>query len=125
MGIRATNKSIFVTFSQEGIHKYPEAGINPELQDVSFLQFPHRHIFKFKVEISVTSDNREIEFIQFKRWLLQLYSTCSLELNNKSCEMMCNDLLETILKVYPGRSIKIEISEDGENGAIVEYVKEI
>jgi hypothetical protein len=36
--------------------------------------------------------------------------------------MMSDDLFDQIVTKYPGRDIKIEISEDGENGALIEYV---
>ena len=73
---------IWVTFKKEGIHKYPAALEDPALAtgdeyDVSFLGYPHRHQFHFRVAIK-----------------------------------------------YPGRDIKIEISEDGENGALIEYVSQ-
>ena len=63
---------IWVTFKKEGIHKYPAALEDPALAtgdeyDVSFLGYPHRHIFHFKVEIEVFHNDRDIEFIQFKR----------------------------------------------------------
>lgn len=117
---------IWVTFRKEGIHKYPVAATDPALAtgdeyDVSFLGYPHRHIFHFKVWISVVHDDRDIEFIQFKRWLENLYSQAILQLDYKSCEMMSNDLYEEISKKYPGRDIWIEISEDGENGSYTEY----
>ena len=67
-------RMIWVTFRKEGIHKYPAALEDPALAtgdeyDVSFLGYPHRHIFHFKVGITVTHNDRDIEFIQFKRWL--------------------------------------------------------
>ena len=118
----AAKRTIFVTFQKEGIHCYPAAATAPELADVSFLGSPHRHIFHFRVDIEVEHSNRDIEFIQFKRWLEQLYSSGVLELNYKSCEMMAEDLYVQIATRYPERNIKIEISEDGENGAHLEFI---
>tara|TARA_B100000575_G_C22873257_1_gene509361 strand:- start:29 stop:481 length:453 start_codon:yes stop_codon:yes gene_type:complete len=117
---------IWVTFQKEGIHKYPAALDDPTLAtgdeyDVSFLGYPHRHIFHFKVAIKVTHNDRDIEFIQFKRWLEKLYAEKTLELDYKSCEMMSDDLFHKIWEKYPGRQVKIEVSEDGENGALIEY----
>ena len=117
---------IWVTFQKEGIHKYPAALEDPALAtgdeyDVSFLGYPHRHIFHFRVAITVTHNDRDIEFIQFKRWLEKLYSEKTLELDYKSCEMMSDDLFDKISEKYPGRDVKIEVSEDGENGALIEY----
>jgi hypothetical protein len=120
------NKMIWVTFQKEGMHKYPAALTDPALAtgdeyDVSFLGYPHRHIFHFKVWISVTHDDRDIEFIQFKRWLLNLYKDSILSLDFKSCEMMSGDLYDIISKKYPDREVWIEVSEDGENGSFIKY----
>ena len=119
-------KMIWVTFQKEGMHKYPAALDDPKLAtgdeyDVSFLGYPHRHIFHFRVGITVTHNDRDIEFIQFKRWMEKLYAEKTLELDYKSCEMMSDDLYVAITKRYPGRKIEIDVSEDGENGSHAVY----
>jgi hypothetical protein len=119
-------RMIFVTFQKEGIHKYPAAASDFNLAtgdeyDVSFLGTPHRHIFHFNVAIEVFHNDRDIEFIQFKRWLENLYKGGTLELNYKSCEMISDDLYEQIATRYPEREIIITVSEDGENGATIQY----
>lgn len=119
-------RMIWVTFQREGIHKYPAALEDFNLKtddeyDVSFLGYPHRHIFHFKVAIQVTHNDREIEFIQFKRWLENLYGKGTIELNNQSCEMICDSLYEHIASRYPDRDVEITVSEDGENGATLYY----
>ena len=118
--------NIWVTFTKEGIHKYPAALTDPKLAtgdeyDVSFLGYPHRHIFHFKVEIEVFHDDRDIEFIQFKRWMENLYASETLQLDYKSCEMICDDLAEQINNKYPNRKLNITVSEDNENGATCTY----
>tara|TARA_B110000503_G_scaffold43374_1_gene70964 strand:+ start:211 stop:666 length:456 start_codon:yes stop_codon:yes gene_type:complete len=119
-------RTIFVRFQKEGIHKYPAAATDPALAtgdeyDVSFLATPHRHIFHFEVSIEVFHNDRDIEFIQFKRWLENQYSQGILELNYKSCEMISDDLYEIIATRYPDRNIAIQVSEDNENGATIVY----
>jgi hypothetical protein len=119
-------RMIFVTFQKEGIHMYPAAATDPTLAtgdeyDVSFLGTPHRHIFHFNVAIEVFHNDRDIEFIQFKRWLENLYKGGTLELNFKSCEMISDDLYEQIATRYPNRNIEITVSEDNENGATIYY----
>ena len=126
--MKHVNKLIWVTFRKEGIHKYPAALDDPKLAtgdeyDVSFLGYPHRHIFHFKVGIEVFHDDRDIEFIQFKRWLEKLYSDKTLQLNFKSCEMISDVLYAEIIKRYPNRDVEIEVSEDGENGSHAYYHK--
>ena len=120
------DRRIWVTFRKEGVHCYPAAATDPQLAtgdeyDVSFLASPHRHIFHFRVSISVWHNDRDIEFIQFKRWLESLYSDKILELNYKSCEMIADDLYIQIAARYPNRDVHIEVSEDGENGCSIEY----
>lgn len=117
---------IWVTFRKEGIHMYPAAASDPKLKtgdeyDVSFLGTPHRHIFHFKVYIQVFHDDRDIEFIQFKRWLEKCYNDGTLELNHKSCEMISRDLHTVISARYPGREIWLDVSEDGENGCHIKF----
>jgi hypothetical protein len=116
-------RQIWVTWQREGIHMYPAAATDPNLADVSFLASPHRHIFHFRVWIDVFHNDRDVEFIQFKRWCESLYSSDNsvLSLDYKSCEMMADDLYTQIASRYPGRVIHIEVSEDGENGAMIRY----
>jgi hypothetical protein len=123
----SARRMIWVTFRKEGIHLYPAAATDPKLKtddeyDVSFLGTPHRHIFHFTVAIQVFHNDRDIEFIQFKRWLENLYRG-TLELNYRSCEMISDDLFEQIASRYPNRDIEITVAEDGENGATIFYNK--
>jgi hypothetical protein len=129
----AAQRQIWVTFQKEGIHKYPAALTDPALAtgdeyDVSFLGYPHRHIFHFRVWIGVWHNDRDIEFIQFKRWLENLYRLADnnnkntvLSLDFKSCEMIADDLYLQIAARYPGRDVWIEVAEDGENGCLIKY----
>ena len=112
---------IEVTFQKEGIHKYPAAATDPNLADVAFLANPHRHIFHFSVRISVQHNDRDIEFIQFKRWLENLYTNSTLQLDYQSCEMLAEALIVIIADKYPGRDMEVKVFEDGENGAILHY----
>lgn len=129
----AAQRQIWVTFQKEGIHKYPAALTDPMLAtgdeyDVSFLGYPHRHIFHFRVWIDVFHNDRDIEFIQFKRWLENLFratgdhnTSSVLSLDFKSCEMIADDLYLQIAGRYPGRSVWVEVAEDGENGCLIKY----
>jgi len=119
-------RKIWVTFRKEGIHRYPAAATDPTLctageYDVSFLANAHRHIFHFRVWIDVFHNDRDIEFIQFKRWLENLYRDGTVELDFKSCEMISDDLYLQIAARYPDRAVWIEVAEDGENGALIKY----
>lgn len=117
---------IWVTFQKEGIHRYPAAATDPKLAtgdwlDVSFLASPHRHIFHFRVEMEVFHDDRDVEFIQFKRILESWYSEKTLSVDFKSCEMIAKDLYDKINNNWPDRAIRIEVSEDNENGCRIYF----
>ena len=119
-------RKIWVTFRKEGIHRYPAAVNDPKLAtgdeyDVSFLGMAHRHIFHFCVWIDVFHNDRDIEFIQFKRWLENLYRDDILSLDHKSCEMIADDLYINIAARDPGRAVWIKVAEDGENGCLIKY----
>ena len=123
---QAAERKIWVTFRKEGIHCYPAAATDPALAtgdeyDVSFLGHPHRHIFQFRVWIDVFHNDRDIEFIQFKRWLENLFDQGIMQLNYKSCEMIADDLYTHIAARYAERAVWIEVAEDGENGCLIKY----
>lgn len=120
---------VYTQFIKEGYHLFPEAATDPRYatggaDDVSHLGVRHFHYFYFKVWVGVNHANRDIEFIQLRRWLESLYAGEALEINYKSCEMLADDLLEVLTAKYPGVAIRIDVSEDNINGALVEYQPE-
>ncbi|QIG70625.1 hypothetical protein EVB91_069 [Rhizobium phage RHph_I1_18] len=116
----AIYRQIWVKFQRAGIHRYPAAATDPKLADVAFLAHPHRHLFHFNVAIQVVHNDRDIEFLQFSKWLNSLYEG-TLELDYKSCEMLSEELINTISERYPGRNVTVTVSEDDENGATLIY----
>lgn len=126
MTLKVKRNRIWITFQKEGIHRYPAAATHASLvtgkwDDVGFLGHEHRHMFHFRVEIDVTHNDRDIEFIQFKRWCERQYNSDILQLDNKSCEMIADDFANAIHAEYPGRCIIVSVAEDNENGAIKHY----
>ena len=119
------NRYIKVSFQKEGIHKFPGADTDPKYatgnwDDVSFLGFPHRHIFHFYVTLGVTHNDRDVEFIQFKRELERLFTKNVVHLDYQSCEMVAENLINYIEEQYPNRAVRVEVYEDNENGGILE-----
>ena len=104
-------KSIWVTTSFEGFHKYDNA---PD--SVAFLRSTHRHIFHVKVYIEVFHNDRDIEFILFKRFIDDIINESLNKLDLGSCEMISDKIHEILSDKYPNRSIRILVSEDNENG---------
>lgn len=112
---------IWVTFRRAGVHKYPAAGVDPQLADSSYLQFEHRHLFYVKINLEVFQDDRCVEYHMLLRWAESLYDGGMLNFDNQSCEMIARALGEKVRAEYPGRWCAVEVSEDGECGSIIEF----
>lgn len=114
------SKSIFCTFQFEGFHRWPEAPYY-----CKFLANLHRHIFHARVEMAVTHDNRDVEFITLKNTLLDRVDEMQKKLGeSRSCEMMCEWFINDIFKRYPECAwVEVEVSEDGENGARIRHTR--
>lgn len=99
---------------KEGLHLWSEAK-----DDIQFLSNEHFHYFHISVKIEVFHNDREIEFIQFRRWLEKNI----VDINYMSCEMIGGYVISTIVEHFPNRDIVVTVSEDGINGAVIEYTK--
>lgn len=108
---------VIVQTQFEGFHNYPEA---PE--EVSFLRFPHRHMFHVTAEIEVVHTDRDLEIIMVKRAIDFYFAET--DFGRTSCEEIALLLQEHLKLKYPlsggfnrDRVVNIEVLEDGENGA--------
>lgn len=99
---------VWVTDQFEGYHRWAAA---PE--EVDFLKEWHRHLFHVKMGVRVTGLDREVEFFMLKRLLDKKLGKYRNEKFEASCEMIATDLLDHFNAEF------VEVSEDGENGAIV------
>lgn len=114
--------SIGIRFEVEGFHNYPDASKNHG-ESVKFLEQTHRHIFKFNCKKRVNHDNRDEEFILLRRKVKQ-YINRKFPVFESGCEcydfgsMSCEMIAKNILKQFDFDSV--EVSEDGENYAVVE-----
>lgn len=55
------------------------------------------------------------------RLYLDLFDSGVLELDHKSCEMIAREVIQELTRIYPGRDMIVEVNEDQENGAILEF----
>lgn len=109
---------IVVKLQVEGIHRWPAAG--DHFPEVEYLSHPHRHIFHIECKKEVFHDDRDVEFILFKREINEYlhrkyfnkkfkYQMC--DFKSMSCEMIARELLEQF------ELVSCSVFEDGENGA--------
>ena len=111
---------ITVRTQYEKIHRYDKA---PE--SVSYLKYPHRHIFHVSVSIQVYFDDREIEFILCKHNIDGFIEKNKDKWEETtSCEMMARYILMFLREEYGDkRGYKVSVFEDNENGATIEEVQ--
>ena len=110
-------KWVYCTVIKEGYHKWEGAKAYPE---VSYLADKHRHLFHYKISVSVEGNDREIEFIMLKHKMEKFISSAFSVDDMGSCESQAERIVEELKVMYPHRDYKVQVSEDGENGSIVE-----
>lgn len=116
-----TQTTIIIRLAVDGMHNFPKAAeLFPE---VAFLADRHRHMFHFIVAKRVFHDDRDVEFIMFKRdilnYLTNQYSdayTRTMEFGAQSCEMLAREILNQFDCEW------VEVWEDNENGARIERI---
>ena len=102
--------TVWCTTSFEGFHCWPDAPA-----EVDFLRVRHRHIFHVKASKQVFHDDRDVEFILLKRSVDRAISDLKKgDVENWSCERWAVELINRV------GLTSCEVSEDGENGALVE-----
>ncbi len=113
---------VYCTLQAEGMHRFPGC----PYAEVPYLKDPHRHMFHIKAFVRASHDNRAVEFICLKHEILSyLYDHYFnsewrlFDFDTMSCEQLAKKL---ITKFDLSRC---EVSEDGENGAIVTVGQEI
>jgi hypothetical protein len=101
--------TIFITTRFEGFHSWPNAP-----SEVAFLRDPHRHIFHVRCWREVTHDDRDVEFILWKREIEKQIGLLADANDTKhwSCERWARAIGERC------GAHSVEVSEDGENGAL-------
>jgi len=116
--IRRTN--IIVKLEVEGIHCWPAA--KEVFPEVGFLSDKHRHTFYITCKKRVSHGDRDVEFIIFKRDILEYLRGEYLDedvrchnFESMSCEMLARELMDKFDLRY------CSVFEDNENGAEIYY----
>lgn len=86
----------------------PRTGINPR-------------IITFKVRISLNHNDQEIEENAFKYFIEGALEEGAIQLTQKTCENICDELYEYIANRYINRDIVITASETGDVGVTISY----
>lgn len=101
---------IWIRFQFEAFHRWKDA---PD--EVAFLRDRHRHLFHVRVEWAVSHTEREREFFIEQRAAQE--AAARLRDEPGSVEWSCETWASRIMEATG--AIRVEVSEDGENGATV------
>lgn len=95
-----------------GFHRWPTPRPGRE-----YLGVRHRHEFWLEAAATVTDDDRQIEFHDFKDELVAAFPGG--EMGDLSCEAMARDVLARLRARFGPAVAWCEVWEDGECGALV------
>lgn len=89
--------------------------------DVSFLKHPHRHMFHVRLEVYVSHEDRDVEFITLKKQLAGYIDEnwVTSPAFQASCEMIAEDICSHFSNKLGYAVHSCTVSEDGENGGTV------
>lgn len=111
-----TRTQIITRLRVEAIHCWPGC----DIPEVDFLKYPHRHVFHIEARKTVSHDDRDIEIIRLghdiRRMLFDLYFDDRLQQHDFG-SASCEEIARLILRSFELDSC--EVTEDGENGAII------
>jgi hypothetical protein len=109
------SSTVIVSHRVVGFHHWSGA---PD--EVAYLRNLHRHLFLFLVAWPVHHDNRQIEFHTAQAWIKKLYDE-PMHFGASSCEMLAHQLYDGLRNAGHPAPCWIEVWEDQENGARVEF----
>jgi len=110
---------IIVRLQVDGIHCWPAA--KEVFPEVAFLSDPHRHVFHIEAKKEVFHDDRDVEFVMFKRDILDYLRAFYYRSQKRAHDfgaMSCEKIAKDIQKQFDCKSVTVW--EDLENGATVE-----
>lgn len=116
--------AVFCNFQIEGVHK-SDFAYAPE-----FERHPHRHMFHFKVTLNAAGDDAE-ELIS----PMKLRAMCLDQFKSEHSQpyyfvawsslQIADWLAGALWEAFGGRGVRVDVAEDGENGATVTYGQHI
>ena len=106
-------KQILISTQFPGFHHWPSA---PEKYE--YLSNVHRHMFHVKAALTVTHNNRDIEFIDLRDRITRHVHSWDINHQDESVDWSCEHIAELLLLEFD--LDWCEVWEDNENGARIE-----
>lgn len=112
------------------VHRWPAAATNGARHN--YLAHPHRHEFHVQVTVEQFHDDRDLEFLELKDVVERSLPVPIPggpypipDISATSCETLCQRFADAVEQagLADGRRVVVSVSEDGENGAVVEFLR--
>lgn len=118
--MNVTDRKMTVRFQVPGFHRTPEA---TGARD--YLTHPHRHLFHVELTVDLDHDDTDIQLhdlLDVARVSLGTIESdgAARAFGHASCEQLALLVIAFVADVYPGRSWRCSVLEDGEAGATME-----
>lgn len=120
---QVSRRTVIATVAVHGFHAWKDAP-----PSVSYLASRHRHIFTIKAFFPVGHDDRDVEFHIAQGWITSILDDAypkqsgGYDFFNASCETIAR-VVHDELKEQGVFTSAVEVWEDNENGARVEFVQ--
>lgn len=102
-----TDRTITVTWSTDGYHRWPDA---PPPRN--YLEARHRHRFGMSVTIPVDHDDRAVEFHDLLDFAAALFPAGT-DFGTRSCEAIAAEIAGHVLERFPPAWVAVTVNEDG------------
>lgn len=108
--------AVWARLDLPGMHRWPFAPPHR-----AYLASPHRHLFRVTAEVAVGHDDRQVEFHDLHDMIRAWWGTAEgiRDCGTASCERMARELAAYLDAQHGLRVTRVEVSEDGEAGAVV------
>ena len=105
--------TVWASAALPGFHRWPDAPPQRE-----YLAARHRHLFRVTAHVAAGHDDRDTEFHDLQDLIRAWWGAGPRECGDASCETIARALAGHLGRAAL-RVVQVEVSEDGENGAIV------
>lgn len=116
-----TLKGIIARFAVEGMHVLPVHCPTGEM----YQHFIHRHVFQFEVTINAFQDeDRVLNGVAIRRMCINKFKSEEggpYDFGEMQPVDIANWLCKALWDALEGRGVRVQVMEDGENGAVVAY----
>lgn len=108
-------RAVICRFQLEGMHYWNHFS-DPQ-------RHPHRHLFQFTVTVNAASEEAAdiLNPVRLRQFCLDQFPKGPINFGERQALDIANELAAALYISFEGRGVRVDVTEDGENGAVVTY----